>query len=202
MKITGINNYTGTISKTIYVSDKTHLMKNASITLGKSIKNIAYTGSNITLTPAYYDASTKKYYVVESGGSISQEAEPNANNVYTVKFGKEYLVYGRDFTVSYANNQAVGTATMTITGIGDYTGSKSVTFRINGTAFNTRNISISNFKTSLAYTGEPLRQNEVVLTAKDGTELEYGQDYTISYKNNQKKRNCYHAVYCEDGIWL
>ena len=35
-----------------------------------------------------------------------------------------------DYTVSYSNNVSVGTATITITGIGNYTGTKTVTFTI------------------------------------------------------------------------
>lgn len=40
------------------------------------------------------------------------------------------LVEGRDFTVLYTNNTVVGTATVEITGIGNYTGTLSTTFKI------------------------------------------------------------------------
>jgi uncharacterized repeat protein (TIGR02543 family) len=43
---------------------------------------------------------------------------------------KNALVPGTDYTVSYANNDAPGTASVNITGIGDYTGSKQVNFDI------------------------------------------------------------------------
>ena len=42
------------------------------------------------------------------------------------------LVNGTDYTVSYKNNTNRGTATITITGKGNFTGTKSVTFKING----------------------------------------------------------------------
>ncbi|MDY5271537.1 S8 family serine peptidase [Tractidigestivibacter sp.] len=48
----------------------------------------------------------------------------------TVTFGEATLVEGADYTVAYANNVKPGTATVTITGIGGYTGAKSVTFTI------------------------------------------------------------------------
>ncbi len=188
MKIEGTGNYSGTIEKTIHVSDKNHLMKNASVALGKNLKNIPYTGEEIVLTPAYYDASDKKYYAVRDG-AVDTGTVLGSRDVYTVKFGKKYLVYGEDYTVSYTNNLAAGTATMTLTGTGDYTGSKRVTFRITGTAFTTKNIRIEadSFRTSMAYTGKSLTQNKVKLTTKNGTALSYGRHYTISYKNNLKK---------------
>ena len=54
----------------------------------------------------------------------------------TVRVGGKTLKSGTDYTVSYKSNKAVGTATVTVTGKGAYTGSKSATFKINpkGTA--------------------------------------------------------------------
>ena len=43
------------------------------------------------------------------------------------------LVYGKDFTVvetSYKNNKKVGTASVVIQGIGSYSGTKTVSFKI------------------------------------------------------------------------
>ena len=62
-----------------------------------------------------------------------------ANQVYTgaalkpvpvIKDGSKTLVNGTDFTLAYANNTAVGTATITVTGIGAYAGTRSVNFKI------------------------------------------------------------------------
>ena len=47
-----------------------------------------------------------------------------------ITYGDEVLVQGEDYNVAYSNNIAIGKATVTVTGIGDYTGSKSVTFKI------------------------------------------------------------------------
>lgn len=43
---------------------------------------------------------------------------------------KTDLVYGKDFTISYANNVNVGTATATITGMGNYQGTLTYDFKI------------------------------------------------------------------------
>ena len=48
-----------------------------------------------------------------------------------VKYNGTTLVKDTDYTVSYANNEAVGTATVTITGKGKYGESVSKTFKIN-----------------------------------------------------------------------
>lgn len=54
------------------------------------------------------------------------------------------LVLGEDYTVSYNNHICVGTGTITIKGIGNYTGTKTVTFKINPTK-------VSGFKQKEAY---------------------------------------------------
>ena len=48
----------------------------------------------------------------------------------TVTLGGKTLKRGTDYTLSYANNTKVGTATITVTGKGNYKGSKKVTFKI------------------------------------------------------------------------
>ena len=48
----------------------------------------------------------------------------------TVKLDGQVLVPDTDYTVSYADNTEVGTAAVTITGIGNYTGTKSAAFTI------------------------------------------------------------------------
>ena len=48
----------------------------------------------------------------------------------TIKDGDKKLVKGTDYTVSYKNNTKIGTATVTIKGKGNYTGTKTLTFKI------------------------------------------------------------------------
>ena len=48
-----------------------------------------------------------------------------------VKDGETVLEEGVDYTVSYSNNTNAGTATVTVTGIGNYSGTASKTFTIN-----------------------------------------------------------------------
>ena len=48
----------------------------------------------------------------------------------TVKDGETTLVENTDYTVAYANNVETGTATVTVTGMGDYSGEATATFII------------------------------------------------------------------------
>ncbi len=97
----------------------------------------------------------------------------------TVKNGSLTLTSGTDYTVSYSNNINAGTATVTITGKGNYTGTKSANFTIN--AKNASNLTISSIAAQ-TYTGSALTPT---VTVKNGSvTLTSGTDYTVSYSNN------------------
>lgn len=101
-----------------------------------------------------------------------------------VKDGTETLELGadKDYTVSYTNNTNAGTATITITGTGNYMGTVSKTFTIKPKDLTSTALSGIVDKT---YTGSPIEQEN--LTVKDGEKtLEKGsdKDYTVSYSNN------------------
>ena len=92
------------------------------------------------------------------------------------------LVKDVDFTAAFENNINVGTATVTLTGIGLYTGTIKATFKIVPKSI--KGAKVSGLKT-LTYTGSTLKQKKVVV--KDGkTKLVSGTDYKLSYKNNKK----------------
>lgn len=86
-----------------------------------------------------------------------------------------------DYTVTYADNLNAGTAKITLTGQGNYTGTAAATFVITpkdmgkiGAAFKNGN--------SFDYTGSAITP---AMTVTDGkTEMKQGTDYTISYTNN------------------
>ncbi len=97
----------------------------------------------------------------------------------TVKVGSVTLTNGTDYTVAYSDNTNAGTATVTITGKGNYTGTKTVTFKINGISISGATVSAIADQT---YTGAAITP---AVTVKDGsTELVSGTDYTVAYSNN------------------
>ena len=97
----------------------------------------------------------------------------------TVKDGTKTLVNNTDYTVRYSNNTNVGTATVTVTGKGNYTGSKSTTFRINAKTLPSNPVLSA---TSYIYDGKAKTPG---VTVKDGTKtLVNGTDYSVKYSNN------------------
>lgn len=132
------------------------------------VKQVMYTGS-----PIEFSAAECQVISLDSGKNLKR---------------------GTDYTVSYSNNQNKGTATMTITGTGNYSGvvkktftilpaelavkekDKSVTLKVTvknsveGKEFTYKRGGVKPRGYSLWYNGRMLTE---------------GTDYTISYKNNQ-----------------
>jgi hypothetical protein len=97
----------------------------------------------------------------------------------TVSYNGKTLVNGTDYTIAYSNNVNAGTATITITGKGNYTGSKTITFKINAlniSGATTSSVSAQN------YTGKAITPS--VTVSYNGKTLVSGTDYTIAYSNN------------------
>ena len=109
-------------------------------TTNQSSKNIQTGWGMINAQKAVEKAASLKGGA-SSLASLSSASISGVNASYTfnnsnispnpvVKIGSTTLVKDRDYTVAYKNNRNVGTATLTITGIGNYTGSKSVNYKI------------------------------------------------------------------------
>lgn len=95
------------------------------------------------------------------------ELTPGVNLTYN----KRKLTEGVDYVLSYSNNVGKGSAKITITGIGNYTGSKTVKFKITGPK-------LKDAKVSLVQNGTPYPDITVTYAGKTCT---MGQDYTIKY---------------------
>ena len=99
----------------------------------------------------------------------------------TVKFGTSTLKQGSDFTVAYRNNLNAGAAYAVVTGKGNYSGSKTVSFTI--TPKSVAALEYSPVEAQV-YSG---KAKKPAVTVKDGTaELVNGQDYSIAYSNNKQ----------------
>ncbi|MBS5794121.1 MAG: S-layer homology domain-containing protein [Clostridiales bacterium] len=81
----------------------------------------------------------------------------------TVTYNGQTLTLGKDYVVNYANNINTGNATVTVTGIGNYTGTKQINFQI------------------------VKADSEVTLTA-DKTDFTYGEQIRFVFKANAKKK--------------
>lgn len=98
----------------------------------------------------------------------------------TMKNGTVVMTEGTDYTVSYSDNINTGTATVIITGIGNYTGNVQQTFRITKVEIDDCKVSLE--AESFYYTGSPITP-EVTVTNGDVT-LEKDKDYMVSYSSN------------------
>lgn len=118
----------------------------------------------------------------ESFVYAGREIEP----VPVVWYEGRPLVEGKDFTVSYADNKNVGTAHLTVTGTGRYTGSASADFTIRE-----RQLSDEAVKVQMAdkvyYNRKAKYEPKPVVTIEESgfvSALTEGDDYILSYENN------------------
>ena len=119
------------------------------ITIGRDAFDGCAEDSSEEFTIYGYKGSYAETYAKENGFNFSILPDPIniakakitvPSQVYTgktlkpavtVKYGKKALKKGTDYTVSYKNNKAIGTATVIVTGKGNYTGTANKTFKIN-----------------------------------------------------------------------
>ncbi len=176
-----------TPSPTVKLKGKT-LVKGTDYTLSyKNNTNVGTATITITGIGNYTGTKTVTFKIAKSlssatVSSVSSKTYTGAaiKPTPTVKVGSTTLKNGTDYTLSYKNNKSVGTATITITGKGSYTGTKSVTFKITKASLSKATIASIGTKT---YTGKALKPTPTVKLS--GNKLTTA-DYTVSYKNNTK----------------
>ena len=151
IELKGIGNFTGTRTVKLEITDKA-LIEKAKVV---KIKDQAYrNGEEIILS--------------------------KSDLIVYTKSKNTPLTEGVDYTLRYEDNKEIGTASVFVTGIGDYAGTKKVTFKIVGTSLNKAVVSGIENK---VYNGEEQRQN-VKLTL-NGIELKEDRDYTVIYEKNK-----------------
>ena len=100
----------------------------------------------------------------------------------SVKYNKMTLAEGRDYTVSYSNNIYKGTAFVTITGTGNYTGTKTVKFKIAGPKIKDAEVSLT--ADSAVYSGANSFPSVVV--KYNNKTCQEGVDYIVKYPKKLK----------------
>lgn len=124
------------------------------------------------------DINTATFDAIEKQSYTGEEIEP----VVVVKDGTMTLVKDTDYTVEYMDNINAGTsATVKITGKGNYTGSKTTTFVISPADLSNAVVTGVDKK----YTGSAV--TTTVTVTIDGVELKENVDYVVAnYYNNVK----------------
>lgn len=144
----------------------------------------------------YSGTATKRYRIVDqiaysfdvelSTESVVYDGKAQEPTV-TVKDGFKLLEQDKHYTLVYTNNINVGTASVIITGQGDYTGTKTMSFLIKPKALTETMVSID--KTEFVYNAMVQRP---AVTVKDGTVLT-PNDYTLT-NNGGEDQGTYEAV--------
>ena len=96
-----------------------------------------------------------------------------------VTFKSKKLVVGRDYKLSYSSNKAAGKAKVTITGQGNFTGTKSVSFKILRKSLAKAKVAKISSKT---YRGSAFYPTPQVTLG--GKKLKAWRDFEVSYSNN------------------
>ena len=177
-------------NQTAISSNEIYTVKNGTATNAGSYKATL----SLKDKDSYQWASTGKSDDVEvnwsiSAASISSAKVSAAKQTFngqalspsvTVKLGDCTLKSGTDYAASYSDNQHAGTAKVTVTGKGNYSGTARGSFTISPASISEASISIA----AQNYTGSQL--TPVPTVTLDGKSLESGTDFTTSYSNNVK----------------
>ena len=99
--------------------------------------------------------------------------------VPVLKYNGVQLVESVDYTYTCSDNLGVGTATLKITGKGNYTGVITKTYSINATEISKAEITLS--QTTYKYTGKECKPTVTVLL---GTKKVSADNYKVTYENN------------------
>ena len=138
---------------------------------------------------AYYDLEDSKETSLTYTGSWKYTGKPITFSP-VLKFHDRTLTEGKDYTLSFSNNQNSGVGTFTITGLGLYSGTLTNNFGIWQISLSQAEIAFS--QSSYLYTGTPLTPKPTVTW--NGITLTENVDYTLSWHNNAQQGNAYVTV--------
>ena len=164
------------------------LIKGTDYTVSYKNNTNAGTASVVITGIGTYSGTITKTFKITKADVADAAVDPIASEVYNSKAHTpepvitrdgRTLVKGTDYTAAYSNNIAAGTAAITITGKGNYTGTKKVSFKITKCTVAKATV---NTIASEVYNGKAHKPEPVV--KRDGRTLIKGTDYTVAYSNN------------------
>ncbi len=164
------DDYTGSFSYSYALDGET--LSGLPVDVGEYTVTVTYEDeTNAGSATATFTINPKE--ITASDFDVDTAAEDYTGAAVTKDFASE-LAEGTDYTVAYENNVTLGTATITITGIGNYTGELTYSFTIVG----------------VDVTGVALDQTTAELTVGDtltlaATVLENATDPTVTWKSGK-----------------
>ncbi len=175
------DDYTVTYEKNIEVGTATVTVTGKGNYKGTVTKNFTIKAAPVTTE------DIKAATITLAGGDTHTYTGKEIKPAVTVKLGTKTLTKDTDYTVTYKNNTAVGTATVTVTGKGKYTGTATKNFTIKAAttpvvAKDLKDAVLTLSQTSYVYDG---KKKTPAVTVKLGTKtLKKDTDYTVAYTNN------------------
>lgn len=100
----------------------------------------------------------------------------------SVHYGDVTLIPQTDYTVQYLRNTSIGTASMILTGTGNYTGSVQKEYAIYLVSAIDSEVEIGNMSSVYVYNGEAVVPQPVL--TRRGADLKEGVDYDLEFENN------------------
>ena len=182
--------YTGSalMPKVVVKAGSKVLTQNVDYTVSYSNNvNVGTASVKITGKGSYKGSYTENFKIVACSiaqATCSRIADQTYSGkaiepTFTVTYKNRTLRTGTDYTVSFKDNVNIGTATVVITGTGNFEGTKEITFKITEPS----EITVEPIADQ-TYTGSALTPKVVV---KAGSKvLTKNVDYTVSYSNNIK----------------
>ncbi|MCR4946088.1 MAG: fibronectin type III domain-containing protein [Lachnospiraceae bacterium] len=157
--------------------------------------NVAIGKASVTLTAVensyYYGSKTVPFNISNSakGMVVTGYASTYTYTGYAitpalvVSIDGTALTAGTDYTVSYSNNINVGTAKAVVTGKGQYSGTKTVEYRIVAKSLSNCAADLSGGN-SYEYTGTTYTPAVTLTDLVSNKTLVKGTDYNVTYSNN------------------
>ncbi len=149
--------------------------------------NIGKSGSGVTVTVAKEPGRTDNKWT-----HTGSEIIPGVTVKLTKGEVTKNLVEGTDYTLKYRNNTDIGTARITVSGKGNYSGSINEEFEIIASFKNDAEVTLGGYTTdasrdfvtgySVAYNGNA--HEPTISITLDGDPIELGTDYSVSYVDN------------------
>ncbi len=138
----------------------------------KSTNEIAYTEIELhNLNVKLDSVQTSQKNISSLNISIGEKYSYTGKNIkakVTVKDGSKTLVKGTDYTLTYKNCKNIGTASVTIKGKGNYTGTKTLTYKIVPKKTTLKATKKSNTKASLSWTAVKGAEKYQIYYSTDG----------------------------------
>ena len=141
------------------------------------------------------DAVINHFTITLGEASVEYDGTEKKPTV-TVKDGDKKLEVETDYTVVFSDNTNAGTATVTVTGKGNYTGTRNTTFEITKKPLTAAMITVSGYTTADGFIYNGKNQTPTVVV-RDGTALK-ASDYVIT-NNGGVNQGTYHAIITATG---